>query len=78
MFYNLRGGEGEKVRNEMKLTPEARAARAAYRREWRKKNKDKEREYEARKWERKARQIREERERENQTAREAEANEESK
>lgn len=55
----------------MKLTPEARAARAAYMREWRKKNKDKEREYEARKWERKARQIREERERENQTAREA-------
>ncbi|MEE3451129.1 MAG: hypothetical protein VZR27_10655 [Acutalibacteraceae bacterium] len=63
----------------MKLTPEARAARAAYMREWRKKNKDKEREYEARKWERKARQIREERERENQTAREAGANnEESK
>ena len=61
----------------MKLTPEARAARAAYMREWRKKNKDKEREYEARKWERKARQIREERERENQTAREG-ANEESK
>ena len=62
----------------MKLTPEGRAARAAYMREWRKKNKDKEREYEARKWERKARQIREERERENQTARKAEANEESK
>ena len=60
------------------LTPEGRAARAAYMREWRKKNKDKEREYEARKWERKARQIREERERENQTAREAGANEESK
>ena len=60
------------------LTPEGRAARAAYMREWRKKNKDKEREYEARKWERKARQIREERERENQTARKAEANEESK
>ena len=62
----------------MKLTPEGRAARAAYMREWRKKNKDKEREYEARKWERKARQIREERERENQTARETKANEESK
>lgn len=61
----------------MKLTPEGRAARAAYMREWRKKNKDKEREYEARKWERKARQIREERERENQT-RGAAANEESK
>ena len=40
-----------------KLTPEARAARAKYMREWRKKNPDKEREYNARKWERKAQQI---------------------
>lgn len=34
------------------MTKEARAARAAYMREWRKKNPDKQREYTARKWER--------------------------
>lgn len=44
-----------------KLTPEARAARAKYMREWRKKNPDKEREYNARKWEKKGQKIREER-----------------
>lgn len=36
------------------LTPEAREARAAYMREWRKKNAEKTKEYNARKWERKA------------------------
>lgn len=41
-----------------KLTPEARAARAKYMREWRKKNPEKQREYDAKKWERKAEQIR--------------------
>lgn len=44
------------------LTPEARAARAKYMREWRRKNPEKQREYEAKKWERKADQIRQERE----------------
>lgn len=44
------------------MTPEARAARAKYMREWRKKNPDKQREYNARKWERKAAKIKEERE----------------
>ena len=44
------------------LTKEARAARAKYMREWRKKNPDKEREYNARKWEKKGAQIRAERE----------------
>lgn len=39
------------------LTKEAKAARAKYMREWRKKNPDKQREYNARKWERKAQQI---------------------
>ena len=38
----------------MQLTKEARAARAAYMREWRKKNPEKHREYDAAKWERKA------------------------
>ena len=38
----------------MQLTKEARAARAAYMREWRKKNPEKQREYDAAKWERKA------------------------
>ena len=42
------------------MTKEARAARAKYMREWRKKNPDKEREYNARKWEKKGQQIREE------------------
>ena len=43
------------------MTKEAKAARAKYMREWRKKNPDKEREYNARKWEKKGQQIREER-----------------
>ena len=46
----------------MTLTTEARAARAKYMREWRKKNPEKQREYEAKKWERKGQQIREARE----------------
>ena len=46
----------------MTLTAEARAARAKYMREWRKKNPEKQREYEAKKWERKGQQIREVRE----------------
>jgi len=45
-----------------KLTPEARAARAKYMREWRRKNPEKQREYEAKKWENKAAKIKEERE----------------
>lgn len=45
----------------MAMTPEARAARAKYMREWRKKNPGKQREYDTRKWERKGQQIREER-----------------
>lgn len=49
----------------MTLTAEARAARAKYMREWRKKNPEKQREYEAKKWERKGQQIREAREAEN-------------
>ena len=36
------------------MTPEAKRERAAYMREWRRRNPDKQREYEARKWERKA------------------------
>ena len=44
------------------MTKEAKAARAKYMREWRKKNPDKQREYNARKWERKAQQIAAERE----------------
>ena len=44
------------------LTPEARAARARYMREWRRKNPDKQREYEAKKWENKAAQIKREKE----------------
>lgn len=44
------------------LTREARAARAAYMREWRRKHPEKQREYTARKWERKGEQIRAERE----------------
>ncbi|MBR4824793.1 MAG: hypothetical protein IKZ86_08330 [Spirochaetaceae bacterium] len=46
----------------MAMTPEARAARAKYMREWRKKNPEKQREYDAKKWERKGQQIRAERE----------------
>lgn len=44
------------------MTPEARAARAKYMREWRRKNPEKQREYEAKKWERKADKIKAERE----------------
>ena len=44
------------------MTKEAKAARAKYMREWRKKNPEKQREYNARKWERKAQQIAAERE----------------
>lgn len=43
------------------MTPEAKLARAQYMREWRKKNPDKQREYNIRKWERKAQKIAEER-----------------
>lgn len=42
-----------------KMSKEARAARAAYLREWRKKHPEKQGEYTARKWERKAQQIKE-------------------
>lgn len=38
----------------MALSAEARKARAAYMREWRRKNPGKQREYDAKKWERKA------------------------
>ena len=38
----------------MTMTAEARAARAKYMREWRKKHPEKQREYDAKKWERKA------------------------
>ena len=44
------------------MTKEARAARNAYMREWREKNPEKQREYTARKWEKKAAEIRTERE----------------
>ena len=44
------------------MTPEARAARAKYMREWRKKHPEKQREYEENKWERKGAEIRKERE----------------
>ena len=44
------------------MTKEARAARAKYMREWRKKNPEKQREYDAKKWERKGQQIKAERE----------------
>ena len=43
------------------MTPAAKLARAQYMREWRKKNPEKQREYNARKWERKAQRIAEER-----------------
>lgn len=52
----------QKVRYKMAMTPEARAARAKYMREWRKKNPEKQREYDAKKWERKAAEIKRERE----------------
>lgn len=45
-----------------KMTKEARAARAKYMREWRKRNPEKQREYDAKKWERKAEKIKAERE----------------
>ena len=41
------------------MTAEAKAARAEYMREWRRKHPDKQREYTARTWERKAQQKRE-------------------
>ena len=44
------------------MTPEARAAKAAYMREWRKKNAEKAKEYEARKWERKAAELKRQKE----------------
>lgn len=50
------------------MTAEARAARAKYMREWRRKNPDKAREYEAAKWQRRADRTKAERE----AAREAE------
>lgn len=46
----------------MAMTAEARAARAKYMREWRKRNPEKQKEYDAKKWERKGEQIRQERE----------------
>lgn len=45
----------------MAMTPEARAARAKYMREWRRKNPEKQRKYDVGKWERKGQQMREER-----------------
>lgn len=45
------------MEKEYKMTEAARAARAAYLREWRKRNPDKQREYTRRSWERKAEQI---------------------
>lgn len=39
------------------MTAEAKAAFNAYMREWRKNNRDKEREYKARHWEKKAREL---------------------
>lgn len=44
------------------MTPEARAAAARYMREWRRKHPEKQREYNARRWERKAQQFKAERE----------------
>lgn len=41
----------------LELTTQARAIRAAYLREWRKRNRDKQREYERRYWERKANDV---------------------
>ncbi len=42
----------------MELTPEARKLKAAYLREWRAKNPGKQREYDQRKWEKKAEALR--------------------
>ena len=44
------------------MTPEAKKARAKYLREWRRKNPDKQKEYDARKWERKAEKLKADRE----------------
>ena len=44
------------------MTKEAKLARAQYMREWRKKNPEKQREYDAKKWDRKGQQIKAERE----------------
>lgn len=44
----------------MAMTAEARAERARYMREWRKRNPEKQREYDAKKWERKAAKIKQE------------------
>lgn len=44
----------KEVRRRMALSAEARKARAAYMREWRRKNPGKQKEYDAKKWERKA------------------------
>lgn len=46
----------------VEMTPEARAAKAAYMRDWRRKNADKVKEYDARKWERKAQKLKREKE----------------
>lgn len=52
------------------MTPEAKKARAKYLREWRRKNPEKQKEYDARKWERKAEKLKADR-----TDREAAENE---
>lgn len=44
------------------MTTDAKKARAKYLREWRRKNPEKQKEYDARKWERKAEKLKEERE----------------
>lgn len=44
------------------MTPEAKKARAKYLREWRRKNPEKQKEYDARKWERKAEKLKADRE----------------
>ncbi len=44
----------------MAMTEEARAARAKYMREWRKKNPEKVREYDEKKWEKKGQQLKKE------------------
>lgn len=46
----------------MAMTPEAKAEKAKYMREWRRKNPGKQREYEEKKWERKAQAAKAERE----------------
>lgn len=57
----------------MAMTAEARKARAAYLRQWRKKNPGKQREYDQRKWESKGAAIRAQREAEAAAATEATA-----